>query len=272
MAADTQHKTAVITGAAGGIGLALARLLATQGYALVLADIDAGALEAARTALAGLATHGAPVIAIPTDVSDAAQIERLCEESFARLGRVDLLVNNAGILATGRCWELAPDVFDRVLRVNLWSVIHALRCFVPRMAAQGAGHIVNVASMAGLAVGPWLAPYTLSKQSVVALTEGLALELQAAGMPIGVSVVCPGPVATGIATDLDGTAPQDVTRMNEALRTGIAAGMTPEAVARRILDGVAAREFWILPHELAAQAAVARAQGIAAGTAPAFAL
>jgi short-subunit dehydrogenase len=269
MAADSQPRTAVITGAAGGIGLALARLLGAQGHALVLADIDAGALEAARAALAG---HAASVIAIPTDVSDAAQIERLCQESFTRLGRVDLLINNAGILATGRCWELAPDVFERVLRVNLWSVIHALRCFVPRMAEQGAGHIVNVASMAGLAVGPWLAPYTLSKQGVVALTEGLALELQAAGMPLGVSVVCPGPVATGIATDLNGTAPQDVTQMNDALRTGIAAGMTPEAVAHRILEGVAAREFWILPHEHAAQAALARAQGIAAGHAPAFAL
>lgn len=269
MAANPRPQAAVITGAGGGIGRALAQALAAQGYALALADIDADALEATRAALAG---QGATVIAIPTDVSDARQIEHLCAESFLRLGRIDLLVNNAGVLATGRCWELAPEVFERVLRVNLWSVLHALRCFVPRMAAQGAGHIVNVASMAGLAVGPWLAPYTLSKQGVVALSEGLALELQAAGMPIKVSVVCPGPVATGIAGDLNGAGPQEVNQMNGALRSGIAAGMAPDEVARVILDGVSAGRFWILPHEEAAHAAQARAQGIAAGTPPAFAL
>nr|WP_235205949.1 SDR family NAD(P)-dependent oxidoreductase [Cupriavidus sp. SK-4] len=269
MAANPRQQAAVITGAASGIGRALAQALAAQGYALALADIDAGALEAVREALAG---QGANVIAIPTDVCDARQIEHLCEESFLRLGRVDLLVNNAGVLVTGRCWELPPEVFDHVMRVNLWSVLHALRCFVPRMAAQGAGHIVNVASMAGLAVGPWLAPYTLSKQAVVALSEGLALELQAAGLPLGVSVVCPGPVATGIAAGLDGGGAQEVDHMNGALRSGIAAGMTPDAVARYILDGVSAGQFWILPHEQAVHAALARAQGIAAGTAPAFAL
>jgi short-subunit dehydrogenase len=269
MAANPRQQAAVITGAAGGIGRALAQALAARGYALALADVDASALEATRAALAD---QGATVVAVPTDVSDTRQIEHLCAESFLRLGRVDLLVNNAGILATGRCWELPPEVFDSVMRVNLWSVLHALRCFVPRMVTQGAGHIVNVASMAGLAVGPWLAPYTLSKQGVVALSEGLALELQAAGLPIGVSVVCPGPVATGIASGLDSGDAQEVSQMNGALRSGIAAGMTPEAVARCIVDGVAAGRFWILPHEQAAHAALARAQGIAAGSPPAFAL
>lgn len=269
MAANPRQQAAVITGAAGGIGLGLAKALAAQGYALALADIDAQALEAARAALA---RDGATVVAVPTDVADARQIAHLCDESFRQLGRVDLLFNNAGILATGRCWELPPEVFDKVMRVNLWSVLHALRCFVPRMAAQGSGHIVNVASMAGLAVGPWLAPYTLSKQGVVALSEGLALELQAAGLPIKVSVVCPGPVATGIAADLDGAAPQEVHQMNGALRTGIAAGLTPDQAARAILDGVSAGQFWILPHEQAAHAALARAQGIAAGSAPSFAM
>jgi NAD(P)-dependent dehydrogenase (short-subunit alcohol dehydrogenase family) len=269
MAANTRQQAAVITGAGSGIGRALAHALAAQGYALALADIDADALEATHAALAG---QGAIAIAVPTDVSDLRQMEHLCAEAFLRLGRVDLLVNNAGVLATGRCWELAPEVFERVLRINLWSVLHALRCFVPRMAAQGSGHIVNVASMAGLAVGPWLAPYTLSKQGVVALSEGLALELQAAGLPIRVSVVCPGPVATGIAAGLDGAGPQEVNQMNGALRSGIAAGMTPDEVARVILDGVSAGRFWILPHEQAAHAALARAQGIAAGSQPAFTL
>ncbi|WP_427307216.1 SDR family NAD(P)-dependent oxidoreductase [Cupriavidus sp. H39] len=268
MAATPRQQAAVITGAASGIGRALAQALAAQGYALALADIDAEALETARAALAH---NGASVVAVPTDICDARQIAHLCDESFRQLGRVDLLFNNAGVLATGRCWELPPEVFDHVMRVNLWSVLHALRCFVPRMAAQGSGHIVNVASMAGLAVGPWLAPYTLSKQAVVALSEGLALELQAAGLPLGVSVVCPGPVATGIAAGLDQGGPQEVLQMNGALRGGIAAGMTPDAVARCILDGVRAGRFWILPHEQAAHAALARAQGIAAGSAPSFA-
>ncbi|NSX17636.1 MULTISPECIES: SDR family NAD(P)-dependent oxidoreductase [Cupriavidus] len=269
MAANPRQHAAVITGAAGGIGLALAQALAAQGYALALADIDAQALEAARAALA---RDGATVVALPTDVCDARQVAHLCDESFRQLGRVDLLFNNAGVLASGRCWELPPEVFDHVMRVNLWSVLHALRCFVPRMAAQGSGHIVNIASMAGLAVGPWLAPYTLSKQGVVALSEGLALELQAAGLPLRVSVVCPGPVATGIAAGLDGNAPPEVHQMNSALQSGIAAGVTPAAVARCILDGVSAGRFWILPHQQAAHAALARAQGIAAGSAPSFSL
>lgn len=268
MAANETGKTAVITGAGGGIGRALAHALAAQGVALVLADKDDDALLRVH----GELTHHRQTIAIlPTDVAQAAQVEQLCARSFELLGRVDLLFNNAGVLATGACWELDAAVFERVLNVNLWSVIHSLRVFVPRMAVQGSGHIVNIASMAGLAVGPWLAPYTVSKQGVVALSEGLAMELQAAGMPLKVSVACPGPVATGIALDLPAGAQSGVGGMNQALQASIAQGMPAATMARHILDGVAAGDFWILPHAEAAAAAQARANGIASGKAPAFA-
>ncbi|MGT2510910.1 SDR family NAD(P)-dependent oxidoreductase [Cupriavidus basilensis] len=155
MAANETGKTAVITGAGGGIGRALAHALAAQGVALVLADKDADALLRVH---GELAHHRQTIEVQQTDVAQAAQVEQLCARSFALLGRVDLLFNNAGVLATGACWELDTAVFERVLNVNLWSVIHSLRVFVPRMAAQGSGHIVNIASMAGLAVGPGLRP------------------------------------------------------------------------------------------------------------------
>ena len=266
---NAAYRTAVITGAAGGIGRALAHALAKQGHALVLADIDAAALAHVQTEIEA---YGQPVASLRIDVADASQIEQLCAFSFGRLGHVDLLVNNAGVLATGPCWELETRVYERVLNVNLWSVIHALRAFVPRMRQQGQGHIVNVASMAGLTVGPWLAPYTLSKQGVVALSEGLALELQAAGLPIKVSVVCPGPVATGIAQNLSTEAPGGVSHMNHALRTGIAQGMTADEMAQHIVAGIAAGDFWIMPHDEARAAAKARADRIVQGEAPSFAI
>ncbi|MCO5397352.1 SDR family NAD(P)-dependent oxidoreductase [Ralstonia soli] len=267
--ANAALPTAVITGAAGGIGRALALALAKQGRALVLADVDAAALERVQAEAAG---YGHPVACLRTDVADASQIEQLCAFSFETLGHVDLLVNNAGVLATGPCWDLETRVYERVLNVNLWSVIHALRAFVPRMSAQGHGHIVNVASMAGLAVGPWLAPYTISKQGVVALTEGLAMEVQASGLPLKVSVVCPGPVATGIAQNLSTEAPGSVSHMNHALRTGIAQGMTADEMAQHILAGVAAGDFWIMPHDEARAAAKARVERIVQGEAPSFAV
>lgn len=270
---NTAHPTAVITGAAGGIGRALAHALAQQGRALVLADVDATALERVQ---ADIETYGQRVAILRTDVADAAQVEQLCVFSFEQLGHVDLLVNNAGVLATGPCWDLETRVYERVLDVNLWSVIHALRAFVPRMGAQGHGHIVNVASMAGLAVGPWLAPYTISKQGVVALSEGLALELEASGLPLKVSVVCPGPVATGIAQNLPtgspSSTPDNVSHMNHALRAGIAQGMSADEMAQRILAGIAAGDFWILPHDEARLAAKARGERIAQGEAPSFAM
>lgn len=265
----TAHPTAVITGAAGGIGRALAHALAKQGYALVLADVDATALDRVH---GDIEAYGHPVASLRTDVAVASQVEQLCAFSFAQLGHVDLLVNNAGVLATGPCWELDTRVYERVLNVNLWSVIHALRAFVPRMGQQGQGHIVNVASMAGLAVGPWLAPYTISKQGVVALTEGLALELQASGLPLKVSVVCPGPVATGIAQNLPTHEQNNVSHMNHALRTGIAQGISAEEMALHILAGIAAGDFWIVPHSEARAAAKARGERIAQGEAPSFAI
>ncbi|GAB3629310.1 short-chain dehydrogenase [Pandoraea terrae] len=261
------QRTAVITGAAGGLGRALAAHLAAQGYALALADVNA---ERLNQVCRELETPEARVFAIPTDVSSADAVEALCVRSFEALGHVDLLINNAGVLVSGNSWEIAPEVWQRTLNINLWSVVHAHRAFVPRLLAQGSGHIVNVASMAGIAVGPYLAPYTVSKQGVVSLTETLALEIAAAGLPLKVSVVCPGPVATGIASGLTEASAAGVAQMNGFLRAGIEGGTPAEAVAERILTGVAAGDFWILPHPEAADAATRRAAGIAGNIAPAL--
>ncbi|WP_077037667.1 SDR family NAD(P)-dependent oxidoreductase, partial [Pelomonas sp. KK5] len=236
---------AVVTGAAQGIGRALARALAGEGARLVLADIDEAGLAALQRELGD-----DKALALRTDVSRADDIERLRDAAQKRFGRVDWLFNNAGVLPGGRnCWELDASQWQRALDINLGGVLHAVRAFVPLMVRQGGGHIVNTSSMGGLLVGPWMAPYTVSKHGVTVLSESLQLELAAAGLPIKVSVLCPGAVATGIAAgfaaDADTAAGQFAGGLKQALATH---GMAPEEVARRALDGVAAGRFWLLPH------------------------
>ncbi len=237
---------AVVTGAASGIGSALAMALAAEGASLVLADIDAPALGELRDTLTA---QGFKVIALQTDVSRPAEIERLRDAALEHFGRVDWLFNNAGILVSGNSWEIGADIWQRALDVNLGSVIAATRVFVPLMIAQGGGHIVNTSSVGGLLVGPWVAPYTVTKHGVTVLTEALYLELQAAGQPIKVSLLCPGPVDTGIARDLKVDPGSAAGRLAGALQGMIAErGMPPQELARFALDGVAAGRFWLFPH------------------------
>jgi len=260
---------AVVTGAAHGIGRALATALAAEGASLVLADIDAAAVTELRDALAA---EGAPAIALRTDVSRLAQIERLREEALERFGRVDWLFNNAGILGSGNSWEQGDDEWQRAIGVNLWSVIHAHRCFVPLMIGQGGGHIVNTSSVGGLLVGPWIAPYTVSKHGVTVLSEALQMELQAAGHPVRVSLLCPGPVDTGIARTLKADDQSPAGRLAGMLQGTLAAhGMAPGELARFALDGVAAGRFWLFPHPEAVKPGVGeRARRIAGEEPPQF--
>lgn len=198
---DFQGRVAVITGAASGFGREFARTAARLGMHLVLADIESGALE---TVMQELQQTGAQLLAFPCDVSKADQVEALADAAMARFGAVHLLFNNAGVGSGGLVWEHSAADWAWVLGVNLFGVIHGVRVFTPLMLAAAKddssyrGHIVNTASVAGLQNAPTMGIYNVSKHAVVSLTETLYQDLQLIEAPIGVSLLCPFFVPTGI--------------------------------------------------------------------------
>lgn len=253
---DLKNKVIVITGAAEGIGRAIAEAALARGMKLVLADIDPARLEKTR---AELAAQGAELIAQRVDVAQAEQVEALADAAYAAFGAVHVLVNNAGVALAKTAWETTPADWQWIIGVNLYGVSHGLRAFVPRMLAGGeAGHIVNTASVAGLISEPAMAAYNASKFAVVTLTEGLHHDLALRQARIKASVLCPAWVKTRIAdaerNRQDG-ARQDFSQSDaHTLRTGLAIaqavqnGMAPEQVAEAMFDAIAAGRFYILPH------------------------
>ncbi|TQF65725.1 SDR family NAD(P)-dependent oxidoreductase [Rhodococcus spelaei] len=238
---DLAGGTAVVTGAASGIGAALARRAATLGMHVVLADFDADGLARIAAELAD-----ADVFAVRCDVTDAADVDRLAAATADRFGPVRLLVNNAGVESTGRLWEMAPDRFERVLAVNVTGVFHGIRAFVPRMIADATDAIiVNTTSVGAVTTMPAQAAYVASKHAALALTECLAVELAETGAPIRVAAFLPGPVHTDIyaRADADGVAGDALrARMRDFLRER---GVTPAAAADALFEGLATGEFWI---------------------------
>src|SRR3954451_1018150 len=190
--------TAVVTGAGSGIGRALAVACATAGMRVAAADIEAGALAETVALVQGT---GVEVIGVETDVADAASVRALAARVDADLGGVDLLCNNAGVFAGGELWTQPVADFTWVMGVNFFGILHGIQAFVPGMIERGRpGHVVNTISAAGLFPSAYSAAYTTSKFAGLALTECLAGELAAAGVPIGVTALCPGAVHTGIAS------------------------------------------------------------------------
>ncbi|MBK8725284.1 MAG: SDR family NAD(P)-dependent oxidoreductase [Holophagaceae bacterium] len=253
---DLRGKTAVITGAASGIGLALARRAAREGMRLVLADLDAGELDAAATELGAA---GAEILARQVDVAQSGEVWALADEAFARFGAVHLLANNAGVALCKPAWEVSAEDWAWVLGVNLHGVIHGLQAFVPRMlAGDEEGRIVNTASAAGLLSPPGFAAYSVSKHAVVALSEVLHHDLALRESRLKVSVLCPAWVRTRIAqSDRHRQAPEGVAAsapdgvsegIAEAVRRATEAGLEPEAVADAVFEADAADRFYILTH------------------------
>ncbi|WP_164001065.1 SDR family NAD(P)-dependent oxidoreductase [Pyxidicoccus caerfyrddinensis] len=230
---------AVVTGAGSGLGRALCEELARRQARVLVSDINAAAAE--ETARRVTASGGEAHIHV-CDVSNPEQVEALAMAAERALGGVDLLVNNAGVLSAGRVGEMPLADWKHVLDVNLWGVIHGCHAFVPRLRKQGSGHILNIASAAGLLYAPDLAPYNASKAAVVALSETLSAEVRAAG--IGVTVACPTFFRTNIASAgrySDGTLRTLGTRMVETARVG------PDVVAQRLLKAVDKGALYVLP-------------------------
>jgi NAD(P)-dependent dehydrogenase (short-subunit alcohol dehydrogenase family) len=245
---DFGGKVAVITGAGSGIGRALAQRCGAEGMHVVAVDVEPAALDET------VALVGGDAIGVLTDVSDEGQVVQLADRAFDVFGGVHLLCNNAGVFQAGLLWERTKADWDWVLGVNVWGIIHAIRAFVPRMVAQGSeGHVVNTASLAGLASNAYSGPYTVSKFAAVALTESLAHDLAAVNAPIGASVLVPGAVNTGIArshrnrpVDLaDGAGADDATFMDKMLADVTSSGADPAHVAGLVLDAVRTGQFVI---------------------------
>jgi NAD(P)-dependent dehydrogenase (short-subunit alcohol dehydrogenase family) len=269
----TPGKVAVVTGAASGIGFALAERFARAGLDVVLADIERPALEAAEQKIAAI---GVRTLAVPTDVSDEAAVQALAAASVDRFGAVHLLCNNAGVVSRADPWFGPVTSWQWVLGVNLWGVIHGIRAFLPVMAGQPESHIVNTASIAGLL--PGLDPrYDATKHAVVAVSEDLYRAMRLATLPVGVSVLCPGWVHTSVL-DADRNWPAslgevppraftaDVTLPH--LRRVIDEGMEPGDVADLVADAVAAGRFWVFTSQEFVDLAARRWASVAAGRDP----
>ena len=238
---DLSGRVAAITGAASGIGLALAQRLAAEGMDLVMTDRNGDALG---TVAADIRATGADVEAVVLDVRDPDAVERVADLAVDRLGGLHIAVNNAGIVNGGTTWELPLEDWHAVIDVNLWGVIHGVRAFVPRILGTGSeGHVVNVASMAAVYALGGLGPYTVAKHGVLGLSDVLRADLAAANAPIGVSVVFPGRIRTGM--NPIGT-------------------VTPEAVADNVVDAVRRNRPYVFTDDHAADDVRARLEAIIA--------
>jgi NAD(P)-dependent dehydrogenase (short-subunit alcohol dehydrogenase family) len=190
-----EGRVAVVTGAASGIGLAVAEALARAGARVAMTDVDGDAVAAAAAALG----TEVEVVALPLDVADPAAVEAVAAQVVDRFGALHVAVNNAGIVNGGRSWELPLDDWHRVVDVNLWGVVHGVRAFVPRILVTGEeGHVVNVSSMAAVLPLAGLGPYVVAKHGVLGLSDVLRAELADVEAPVGVSVVMPGRIRTGM--------------------------------------------------------------------------
>jgi len=250
-------KVAVITGAGSGFGREFARTGAELGMRLALADVQADALAATVAELEG---QGAQVFGETVDVSKAEDVERLAARTLDTFGGAHLLFNNAGVAVGGLAWESSVRDWEWVLGVNVWGVIHGMRVFTPIMLAQGGeAHIVNTASVAGLVNPQMMAAYNVSKHAVVSLSETLHHDLRLVGSTVGVSVLCPAFVPTGInasdrnrPADLANDAPPTASQaaLKAQLDKAVTSGkITAPQVSAMTFDAIREERFYVITHE-----------------------
>lgn len=276
---DFKGKVAVVTGAASGIGKALAEKCLEEGMHVVMADIEQEALQAAAESLSASGNNS--ILPVQVDVSIGEEIEKLLARTLEEFGAVHLLFNNAGVGGGGNSWQATKQDWDWVLGVNLWSVIYGVQTFVPQMLKQDTEcHIVNTASMAGLMGGTTNACYSVTKFGVVALSENLYQDLKAEQAKIGVSVLCPGFVNTNIfdsgrnrpdrlgnsEPDAEPT-PEQAARI-EMFKEILRSGMQPEDLANIVFDSIRKDQLFILTHDSFKPFVTERANNIVNGINP----
>jgi NAD(P)-dependent dehydrogenase (short-subunit alcohol dehydrogenase family) len=277
-----EGRVAVITGAGSGLGREFANTAAALGMKLVIADVDAAALERASDELQA---GGVEVLAMVADVRICSHVEELADAAMIRFHAVHLVFNNAGVGAGGLIWENSEADWQWVLGVNLWGVIHGIRIFTPLMLACARrdpgyeGHIVNTSSMAGLLNAPAMGVYNVSKHAVVSLSESLHHDLRLVDAPIQASVLCPYFVPTGIGHSEvhrphelrhDGAPTPSQQAAHALINKAVDAGKVSAAeVARITFDGVREGRFYIYTHPQALAGVAERFDAILHGKPPA---
>ena len=264
-------KCAVVTGAASGIGQALAHAFAAEGMRVAIADVEADALLATEADLCAL---GASVLAMRVDVSDASSVGAFAQRVDNEFDGADVVCNNAGVFAGGLTWERPVADFEWVMGVNFYGILHGIQAFVPGMIERGRpGHVVNTMSAAGLFPSAFSAPYTASKFAALALTECLAGELATVGAPIGVTALCPGAVKTGIASSARNRAELTATDpasefVDRMLAENTERGMPPSDLAAMVVEAVCAGRYLQLTADGYATALRTRTDELLAGGVP----
>jgi NAD(P)-dependent dehydrogenase (short-subunit alcohol dehydrogenase family) len=270
---EFRDRVAVVTGGASGIGRALAERFAAEGMHLVLADVEEGALA---HAVAELAASGARVIGVRADVAVLTDVETLRDRALDEFGAVHVVCNNAGV-AGGGIIGAPIALWQWVVGVNLWGVVHGCHTFLPLLLEQNEGHIVNTASLAGLHGVGGLGIYSTTKAAVVGLSESLFHDLAALGSAVGVSVLCPGFVQTRIGDSARNAPPSladwvatPSAEASQAFGTALAAAGIPGSdVAEHVFAAVRDVRFYVLPHERAAVGVTeARARWMRTGDPP----
>ena len=271
---DLKGKVAAVTGAASGLGRSMALAFASEGMDVALADVD-------QTNLSSVADEvqakGVRAITLKVDVSQSEQVEAFRDHALARLGAIHVVCNNAGVSPLGAAWENTPADWQWILGVNLWGVINGVRAFTPYLIAQNEGHIVNTASVSGLISPPGSGAYNATKHAVVALSESLHHDLRERSSAVGVSVLCPAYVPTGIV-DSERSRPKELpaseksreTLAREAmLRKAVSSGkVSADQVAQAVVAAVKEGRFYILTHPRIKGAIRARMEDILEGRAP----
>jgi NAD(P)-dependent dehydrogenase (short-subunit alcohol dehydrogenase family) len=267
---ELKGKAAAVTGAASGLGRAMALAFAGEGMHLALADVDEKGLQ---EVLHAVKAKGVNAYSMRVDVSKQSDVDAFA----AKIGKIHVVCNNAGVSPLGAVWENSLADWHWILGVNLWGVIHGVRAFVPRLIEQNEGHVVNTASVAGLISPPGMGAYNVTKHAVVTLSESLYHDLRSRGSAVGVSVLCPAYVPTGIA-DSERNRPKEFesgvkskqTLAREAmLKKAVASGkLSADDVAQAVVAAVKQDRFYVLTHPRIKGAIRARMEDILEERAP----
>src|SRR5712692_4776040 len=271
---ELKGKVAAVTGAASGLGRAMALAFADEGMDLALADVDQKGLQ---EVLQAVKAKGADGFTMKVDVSKQSEVDAFAARTGTHFGHIHLVCNNAGVSPLGAAWENSLADRQWILGVNLWGVIHGVRAFVPRLIEQNEGHVVNTASVAGLISPPGSGAYNVTKHAVVALSETLHPDLRSRGSAVGVSVLCPAYVPTRI-TESERNRPKEFqpgvkskeTLAKEAmLKKAVASGrLSADDVAQAVVAAVKQNRFYILTHPRIKGAIRARMEDILEERAP----